>query len=95
MCVVLAACAQCCPHCAPQVRYTLSVTIPVGATATIIVPTTMPAATVAITESGTTVWAANAYVPGDPGITSGMAGADGVSVVFTAGSGTYSFVVSG
>lgn len=78
-----------------QARYSLTVTVPVGATATVAVPTLIAAASAAITESGTTVWASNAFVPGAPGVTSGTAGSDGVSVVFTVGSGTYAFVASG
>lgn len=70
-------------------------TVPVGATASVVVPTIVAASTAAVTESGVTVWASNAFVPGDAGVSSGAAGSDGVSVVFAVGSGAYTFVVSG
>lgn len=73
-------------------RYTLSTTIPVNGVASVIVPTVISPATATITESGTPVWRAGAYVPGQTGITGATAGADN-TVTFTVGSGTYTFAV--
>ena len=67
--------------------------VPVNGVATIILPAQGPASAVDILEGGTTVWKQGTYVPGVPGISGGEASADGKSVVFTVGSGSYSFVV--
>ena len=75
--------------------YHLDTTVPVGSTASVRVPTlTASPAVATITEGGVTVWAAGAFVPGVPGLTSAAAGADGKSVVFAAGSGSYAFVAA-
>jgi hypothetical protein len=58
--------------------------VPVGAAATVAVPTFAAAAGVArVLESGLTVWEQGAYVPGAPGVTGAVAGtaASGATVV--------------
>jgi hypothetical protein len=80
------------------VQYTLSTTVPTGSTATVVVPTVAGAGKVAITESGTgasvPVWANGAFVAGDAGVTGATAAADGSTVSFTVGSGSYAFTVT-
>jgi alpha-L-rhamnosidase len=70
----------------------LNISIPVGTEADISVPK-LGLREVVITESDKTLWQASAYVPGVPGITSGVDNAD--SVTFHAGSGSYKFSLSG
>jgi alpha-L-rhamnosidase len=70
----------------------LNVSIPVGSEADISVPK-LALTEVVVTESDKPLWRANAYVPGVPGITSGVDTGD--SVTFRAGSGSYGFTVSG
>jgi alpha-L-rhamnosidase len=70
----------------------LKVVIPPGTEADIIVPK-LGNRDLEVTESGTTIWKANAYVPGVPGLTSGADNGD--SVTFHAGSGSYKFTSSG
>lgn len=77
-----------------SVAYSLASTVPVGSTATVAVPTLGAAASSTITEGAATVWTGGAFVPGTPGVTAGAAGADGTSVVFAVGSGSYNFVVT-
>lgn len=74
--------------------YTLDTTIPVGSVATVKLPAGVPVtgSAVAVLEGTTVVWAHGAFVPGSvPGVTGATAGPDGTSVVFSVGSGTYSF----
>ena len=75
--------------------YTITTTVPVGATAAVTVPTlgTSPA-TATISEGTSKVWSSGAFVPGVPGVRAAAVGDDGASVIFEVGSGTYDFVVS-
>ena len=70
----------------------LNVSVPVGSEADISVPK-LGLTEVVVTEGEKPLWRANAYVPGVPGITSGVDTRD--SVTFHAGSGSYGFTVSG
>ena len=72
--------------------FSVGATVPVGATATVRVPTRGHAATAVVTEGGAVAWRAGAYVPGVSGIAGAAAAGD--AVVFTVGSGTYAFEVS-
>jgi len=73
----------------------LSVTIPVGATATVAVPTFgTPIDQISVMEGTSTVYTNGAYVPGVPGITGAAAVTErsgGVVVEVYAGSGSYVF----
>jgi len=73
--------------------YTLSVTIPVGSTASVQIPTVEDASTVTIQETDNNIWTNNAFVPGVAGITAGAAMPGNTGIAFTVGSGTYSFAV--
>ena len=79
----------------------LTVTVPANAAARVRLPFTgaLPAG-VRVTESGTTVWAAGAFVPGAAGVVSAAVGTDdlpvGVSTLdFEVLAGTFVFVPSG
>jgi len=72
--------------------YSLKVTIPVGASASIFFPK-LEFANPTIVEGGKTIWQNGAYQAGDAGI-SAMA-ASGSDVMATVGSGVYSFAVTG
>ena len=74
-------------------KFALQTTVPVGGTAQVILPAWGPAASATVTEGGAKVWAAGAFVPGTPGVSAGAASADGLNVVLTVGSGSYSFSV--
>ena len=78
----------------PGLHYALNATLPPNAAARVIVPTLRPAAHAVIAEGGATVWAAGQFVPGVPGVVSGVAGADGESVEFAVGSGAFLFTTS-
>ena len=78
----------------PGPRYALNATLPPNAAARVVVPTLRAAALAVIAEGGTTVWAAGQFVPGVPGVASGVAGADGESVEFAVGSGVFAFSTS-
>ena len=71
---------------------TLDVTIPTGARATVSVPT-LGLKNVAVAEGGKTVWKNGAYVAGVAGIGGASQSAD--CVAFDAGSGVYSFRLTG
>jgi alpha-L-rhamnosidase len=71
----------------------LDATIPVNANATVTVPQSPEMTEVTISENGRVVWRDNHFVPGDPGVSS--AKRQGNEYVFTVGSGTYHFVLSG
>ena len=76
--------------CSVSSPYTMSVTIPVGSTASVRVP--LPKGTPqnwTVTEGTATVWHNNAFVPGDPGVTGGQATA--TYIEFAVGSGQYTF----
>lgn len=73
--------------------YTMVVTIPVGSTASVQIPTLEDASVVTIQENDVTIWTNNAFVPGVAGITSGVAAPGNTGVNFQVGSGSYSFVV--
>jgi hypothetical protein len=79
-----------------SVSYTLSATVPAGATATAYVPLADAAAGVVL-ESGAQVWAGGAFVPGTPGVLSGAVGTGSHSgtVAFGLGSGEFAFSVAG
>ncbi|MGH9325316.1 MAG: family 78 glycoside hydrolase catalytic domain [Terriglobia bacterium] len=70
-------------------KITLSVSIPVGADATVLVPKEEQMTRITVSESGHAVWENNHYVSGDPGVTAGHESDDGV--VFNVGSGDYRF----
>jgi hypothetical protein len=77
-----------------SIVYEMSVTVPVGATGTVLVPTlSIGAAAATIVESGSgqaiPVWTKGAYAPGAPGVTGATAVTDasGASVV-QVGAGT-------
>jgi alpha-L-rhamnosidase len=72
--------------------FQLKVSIPTGSEADITIPK-LGNIDAVVTESDKTIWKADAYVPGVPGLTSGAD--NGGSVTFHAGSGTYKFDVSG
>lgn len=76
------------------VIYSLQTTIPVGATASVVFPVGADLSTATITESGVTVWAAGAFVPGVAGVYSAVASGNGEAVVLQVGSGTYTFASS-
>ncbi len=78
--------------------YEISVTVPVGSQATVLVPTFgAPVSSFVLTESGTSIWAKGGYVPGVPGVfgvsTTMDAAGETVAQVLI-GSGTYNFQVS-
>jgi alpha-L-rhamnosidase len=73
--------------------YSLQATIPVNAVASVAVPSVEAAGLARITEGTATVWEQGAFVPGTAGITGAVAGPGGDTVVFSVGSGTYSFAV--
>lgn len=70
----------------------LKVSIPPGTEADISIPK-LGLMDLVITESGTPVWRANAYVPGTPGLTGGTDAPD--AVILHAGSGSYDFAMNG
>jgi len=72
--------------------YDLKVAIPAGTEAEIAVPT-LGWTNVTIKEGGQTAWKSNAYVAGIPGLIN--AKADGESITFQAGSGSYHFILTG
>jgi hypothetical protein len=75
------------------ISYSVDATVPVGARASVVVPTRgSSAATAIISEGGAVVWRAGAFVPGTPGIAGAVAAGD--SVEFNVGSGVYSFTVA-
>ena len=74
--------------------YALNATIPCGASATIVVATRGAAANATVREGGAVVWQGNAFVPGVAGVSGAEAGADGASVEFATGSGSYAFSVA-
>lgn len=79
------------PKCAAPPLFTVGATVPVGGAAKVRVPTMAAGSSAVIRESGVVVWQAGAFVPGVPGITA--ASSNGDNVLFTVGSGSYSFVV--
>jgi hypothetical protein len=74
--------------------FTVTATVPVGGTATVAVPAVSTPESVTVYEGGAAVWAAGAFVPGVPGVAGAAAAAAGDAVVFSVGSGTYTFVVT-
>jgi alpha-L-rhamnosidase len=70
----------------------VEVTVPVGSEAEIVIPK-FNFTNVEVLESGTTVWKAGAYQPGVAGVTGGKEAER--TVVLTAGSGHYTFSLSG
>ena len=80
---------------APAPSYALNATVPVGARAQILVPSVVPpsSARVTILESGAPVWRNGSFLPA-AGLFGGAASSLGVnSVNFSAGSGSFAFVV--
>ena len=79
-------------------QYTLHAIIPPNARARITMPTVngMLNTQTTVSESGAVVWSGSAHAPGavKNGIRSASAGTDGRSVLFTVGSGSFSFVAS-
>jgi hypothetical protein len=81
--------------CAPaNPLYTLATTVPVNAVAAVTVPAMGPVASAVIREGGVVVWSKGTLVPGTAGINAGVAGADGHSVLFSVGSGSFDFAVT-
>ena len=81
-----------CSNAAPPAPvFSLSVELPPNAVGTAAVPTPGDPAASTITEGGVPVWRAGAYVPGVPGIAG--AAAESAAVVFSLGSGAFSFEV--
>ena len=79
-----------------SVTYTLSATVPAGATGTAYVPVSDPS-TAVVMESGSRVWAAGSFVPGTAGVL-GAAVGTGVNagtIGFSLGSGEFAFSVAG
>jgi len=72
--------------------FDLKVSIPPGTDADIRIPK-LGTIDPVVTESGTTVWRANTYVPGAPGVTTGTDGPD--SIILHVGSGSYNFAMEG
>jgi alpha-L-rhamnosidase len=72
--------------------FDLKVSIPAGIEADIAVPT-LGLANVQITEGVATVWKANTYLPGAPGLLGARADTD--SIIIRAGSGSYHFALTG
>lgn len=81
--------------CAATPDLTLSASVPVAATATVVLPyaKATPAGSVTVTEGGTTVWANGAYVPGVPGVTGASLLADVPAVAVAVGSGDFAFAL--
>ena len=76
-----------------QIDYELQVMVPTNGAASVAMPLTAKVSpTLTIIEGGASVWANGAFVPGVAGVTAGAASADGMSVVFQCGGGTYKFV---
>ena len=71
--------------------YTLSATVPVGATAAVSVWALGAAALATVTEGGAPVWRNGNFIQGPPGVQSAAASADGRSIIFEIGSGSYGF----
>jgi hypothetical protein len=73
-------------------RFVTSATIPVSSSATVIVPTRDVSPNKStISESGMNVWTDGKFFPGVQGITDAVALDDGSGVLFTVGSGAYTF----
>ena len=70
---------------------TLSATVPVGATAAVSVWALGAAALATVTEGGAPVWRNGNFIQGPPGVQSAAASADGRSIIFEIGSGSYGF----
>lgn len=82
-----------CANASPS--YTLSSTVPMGATASVVLwgLTGNEAASGTVLESGTVVWANGTYVPGVVGVVSAQSGPESGSVMVHVGGGAYSFSV--
>jgi alpha-L-rhamnosidase len=81
-----------CSNAAPPAPvFSLSVELPPNAVGTAAVPTPGDPAASIITEGGVPVWRAGAFVPGVPGVAG--ATAEAAAVVFSLGSGAFSFEV--
>jgi len=72
---------------------TLKVTIPAGADARVLVPKPEELSGITVEENGRVIWEKGHFVPGDPGISSGVE--DENDVAFEVGSGEYSFRLIG
>ena len=79
-----------------HVRYTLHTALPPNAKARVVMPTIVPNSAARIEEVGSNraVWTNGAYVPGADGVSGGAAGLDAHTVVFSVGSGAYTFVAT-
>ena len=74
-------------------RFALSVTVPLGVSAQLCVPTLAAKASAAhVTESGKPIWAGGKFAKVD-GCTSGAADAEGAAVCFDCGSGSYALAL--
>jgi alpha-L-rhamnosidase len=73
---------------------TLEVTIPVNSDAKIVIPRENDMTEVTVTEGERVVFEKGQYVPGDAGLTGATAEKNG-DIIFTAGSGSYSFKLTG
>jgi len=72
--------------------YTLGITVPVNSLASVAVPK-RALSDISIFESNQLVWQNNKFVPGVPGVVSGLDQAD--RVIFEVGSGSYQFQLTG
>jgi alpha-L-rhamnosidase len=73
--------------------YEMTAQVPTNSLATIVVPTLRAANETTVLEGAVAVWTEGRFHADVAGISSAVAGSDGRSVAFEAGSGTYRFVV--
>jgi len=82
----------------PQMYFELTIVIPFGSTAAVNVPIVpsihQTKANIEISEGGKVVWQNQKYIPGAPGISSGMFNAQGTGVTVVASAGKYTFVAT-
>jgi len=81
--------------CAATPDLTLAATVPVAATATVVLPfaAATPPAAVTVTEAGVVVYTKGAFVPGVPGVTGAQLLADVPAIAVAVGSGSYAFAI--
>jgi alpha-L-rhamnosidase len=75
-------------------RVSMEVSVPAGSDARIVVPRDDQMTHITVQESGQAIWSDGHYTPGDPGISGAVLNEHG-DVVVDAGSGHYSFVLTG
>ena len=81
--------------CAATPDLTLAATVPVAATATVVLPfaAATPPSAVTVTEAGVVVYTKGAFVPGVPGVSGAQLLADVPAIALSVGSGTYAFAI--